>query len=61
MINDTPSLISFALQAAFYLPSLIWNLRKINEIKSNRFWYLNRNKEPLKEQYRAKIQKILYL
>ncbi|MEM4133789.1 MAG: prolyl oligopeptidase family serine peptidase [Candidatus Micrarchaeia archaeon] len=47
VINDTPSLINFTLQTTFYLPSVILKLRKINEIKSKRFWYLNRNKEAI--------------
>ncbi len=47
LVNDTPSLISFAFKTAWYFPSIIWKLRKINEIKSKRFWYLNRNKEAI--------------
>lgn len=44
-IKDTPSVIEFALKTAFYLPSILWKLRKIATIRSQRFWYLNRKNE----------------
>jgi esterase/lipase len=46
-INDTPSLFSFVIKNVFYLPSIIWKLRKLKEMKSERFWYLNRRNEAI--------------
>jgi len=46
-INDTPSLFSFVMKNALYLPSIIWKLRKLNETKSERFWYLNSRNEAI--------------
>ena len=48
-INDTPSLFSFVMKNALYLPSIIWKLRKLNETKSERFWYLNSRNEAIEE------------
>jgi len=46
-INDTPSFFSFIIKNIFYLPSIIWKLRKFKETKSERFWYLNSRNEAI--------------
>ena len=46
-ITDTPSLISFTLKTAAYLPIILWKMRNFEEIKSKRFWYTNRENKPI--------------
>jgi hypothetical protein len=47
LITDTPSLLNFTIKTMFYMPSILWKLRKINKVKSERFWYVNRNNEAI--------------
>ena len=46
-ITDTPSFISFTLKTAAYLPVILWKTRHFEEIKSKRFWYVNRENKPI--------------
>ncbi len=46
-ITDTPSLIGFTLKTVAYLPVILWKTKNFEEIKSKRFWYKNRDNQPV--------------